>query len=75
MLFVETWQINEAVYNVQSWALLSQFISSTGRPLPPDLNSVGADIIVSTIVTVSPASVDTRSQMCEATAVTRQRRC
>ena len=66
MLFVETWQINEAVYNVQSWALRSQFISSSGsRPLTPDLQSVGADTaLLSPPLSVSPASVDTRSQMC-----------
>ena len=71
MLFVETWQINEAVYNVQSWALRSQFISSSGRPLPPDLNSVGADTIVS-IIGFSGHQV---TDVCEATAVTRQLRC
>ena len=75
MLFVETWQINEAVYNVQSWALLSQFISSSGRPLTPDLNSVGADIIASTIVSVPGFSGHQVTDVCEATAVTRQLRC
>ena len=63
MLFVETWQINEGVYNVQSWALLSQFISSSGRPLTPDLSSVGADIIVS-IIGFSGHQV---TDVCEAT--------
>ena len=52
------------------WVNLSPGLA-VGRPLTPDLKSVGADTIVS-IIGFSGHQV---TDVCEATAVTRQLRC